>query len=263
MPSPFPGMDPYIEMQEWDDFHSRFNVAACDLLAARVEPDYLVRVEKRVYVEYFGEREPVYKRPDVSILAPAGENRGSEFPLSEEGGVATLTEPVEGILSVPEEQEETYLVIKERETMAVVTVIETLSPSNKRPGSDGQREYLSKRKLVLACSTHLVELDLLRGGRRLPLETPYPAADYFAIVSRSNRRPRCLIYPWTVRNRMPRIKIPLLGKEETDLDLQEVFNTVYDRARYDLSIDYAAPLDPPPAEEEKAWIESLKKPSRE
>ena len=211
MPSPYPGMDPFLEMQEWDDFHPTFNTVLREFLSPALEPDYLVRVERRVYLERAG------AEPETMLR-------------------------------------ETYLVVRDRETMQVVTVIELLSPSNKRRNGDGRREYLTKREEILTSSTHLVELDFLRGGLRLPVVGSLPPGDYHAIISRANRRPRCEVYAWTLRDRLPSIPIPLkLGDDDAVVSLQEVFETVYQRARYDLSVKYDAALDPPLNESEQQW----------
>ena len=115
MPSPFPGMDPFIESQRWTSFHDRFIVSLGDALVPQVRPRYVVDVGERVYLE-----------------------------------------------------REIFLTLRDRASNEVVTVIEVLSPSNKRPGSDGRKEYLEKRNQVLMSTAHLIELDLLRGGERLP-----------------------------------------------------------------------------------------------
>lgn len=133
MPSVFPGMDPFIEGDEWEDFHANIIVGISDALVPFLRPNYLVRIERRVY------REPVG---------------------------CTLPGPVE--------VREKYLVIRKLHSAEVVTVIEVLSPSNKRAGSEGREEYLAKREEVLQSRTNLVELDLLRGGARLPTLEPPP-----------------------------------------------------------------------------------------
>lgn len=159
---------------------------------------------------------------------------------------------------MPEEIHETYIVVRDRETREIVTVIETLSAGNKRLGSSGRQAYLTKREEILSSQANLVELDLLRGGARLPMATPLPPADYYAIVSRAGRRPRADIYPWTLRDPLPTLPIPL-GSDDPDvpLDLQQVFVTVYDRSLYNLSIDYSANLDPPLKREDQEWAKEL------
>jgi hypothetical protein len=246
-------MDPFLEGVEWEDFHTRFNTAISEYLATRVEPRYLVRIERRVYVEHTTDDRPPVRRADVAVFI------AEETTLAWAGPVSTVVPglgPVECILPMPEERRETYLVIRLQDTREVVTVLETLSPGNKRPGSDGRREYLKKREEILQSQTHLVELDLLRDGQRMPTATPLPSADYCAIVSRSQRRPRADAYAWTIRDPLPAIPIPLnKGDPDVLLDLQAVFATVYDRARYDLSLDYTASLDPPLGEAEREWLQ--------
>ncbi len=254
MPSPFPGMDPFLESQEWEDFHASLNLVIRDSLSPRLAPRYVVRVERRVYVESFRDDGLPFVRPDVAVLRTA-ETAGAAAVAA---GPATMIEPFECELPMPEERREVYLLIRLRETMEVVTVLETLSPGNKRAGGDGRREYLEKRETVLQSQAHLVELDLLRGGLRLPTTTPLPQGDYFAIVSRRQRRPRAAVYAWTIRDPLPTIPVPLKkGDPDVPLDLQAAFNTVYDRARYDLSMDYRADLQPPLSEDNAEWARRL------
>ena len=142
MPSPFPGMDPFVELQEWDDFHAKFNSAISDALQPQVAPRYIVRAERRVYVESPGEMDPLFRRPDVSVLWVG--DRGGGIAVAADA--STSADPFECELPMPEVRRETYLVIRLLESMEVVTVLETLSPANKRPGGDGRREYLEKRE---------------------------------------------------------------------------------------------------------------------
>lgn len=254
MPSPFPGMDPFLESQEWEDFHASFNLVIRDSLSPRLAPRYVVRVERRVYLESFRDDTPSFGWPDVAVLRTAETGGGAAVAA----GPATVIEPFECELPMPEERREVYLLIRLQETMEVVTVLETLSPGNKRPGSDGRREYLGKRETVLQSQAHLVELDLLRGGLRLPTVTPLPQCDYFAIISRRQRRPKAAVYAWTLRVPLPTIPVPLKkGDSDVPLDLQAVFNTVFDRARYDLSLNYHAELQPPLSEASADWMRRL------
>jgi hypothetical protein len=160
--------------------------------------------------------------------------------------VATV-EPLSCTLAIPDQRRETYLVIRDSEEHMVVTVIESLSPSNKRKGSDGWDAYLAKREQVLSSPAHFVELDLLRGGSRMPLtfQQRPPAYDYRVLVSRRERRPRADAYVWPLMHALPTITIPLMrGDADVPLDLQQVFAGVYDRAAYQRSLDYSAALDP-------------------
>ena len=259
MPSPFPGMDPYLEAQEWEDFHARLNTAISDLLSPRVEPRYVVRIERRVYVESAGDDNPSLFRADAAVLRTietAGGTAVAAEPIS-------ILEPFECELPMPAERREAYLLIRLRETMEVVTVLETLSPSNKRAGGDGRREYLEKREAVLQSRAHLVELDLLRGGLRLPTTTPLPKGDYYTIVSRRQRRPRAAVYAWPLRDPLPTIPVPLKQPDpDVPLDLQAAFRTVYDRARYGLSLNYGADLQPPLSDDDTEWARRLTESAR-
>jgi hypothetical protein len=257
MPSPFPGMDPFIEGQVWEDFHTRFITALADSLLPGVRPRYVVRVERRIYLEHAPEEPAAFINPDVMVL----ERPGVPAPPPERaGGTATLAAVTPVVLSVPmpERRREAFLTVRERESMEVITVLEVLSPTNKRSGSDGRREYLSKREAVLLSGTHLVELDLLRGGQRLPTVEPLPPGDFYAIVSRAARRPRVEVYAWSLRQRLPAIPVPLAGEDEAvALDLQAVFDIVYDRTGYDYSLDYRRPVEPALREADAAWAKQV------
>lgn len=253
-------MDPFVEMQEWEDFHPNFISEIQTQLAPKVEPKYFVRVEKRVYVEQYEDgdeppRDTQQRIPDVAVLAT-----GTEASMESAGvGTATLAAPEECIVPSAVERREYYLVIRMTETHEIVTLLELLSPTNKRAGADGRDIFLKKRRDVLAGSTHFVELDLVRSGERLPLSTKSPLGrDYYALVSRADRRPRAELYRWSLRESMPTVPIPL-GSSDPDvpLDLQAAFAHVYERTRYDLSLDSTAPLAPPPSKEEHSWVNEL------
>ncbi len=255
MPSPFPGMDPFIEGQEWDDFHPTFIGIIRELLTAQLRPRYVVRVERRVYVEHEPGDDLAFVRPDVSILE---ESRSTPTAASRGGAVAMA--PV--VVSLPqpsaEARREAFLTVRETETRAVVTVLEVLSPGNKRRGSDGRREYLNKREAVLQSSAHLVEIDLLRGGLRLPTVERLPRGDYYAFVCRQERRWNADVYSWTLREGLPTIPIPLAaGDADASLDVQAAFTTAYDRAGYDYSLDYRTQLAPRLKDNDAAWVEDV------
>lgn len=123
-------------------------------LVPRVWPKYVVRKERRVYLEHSfpdGDR-PL--RADVTVMSDTG---GPSEPAAPASAAAAVT-PVVLNLPMPGERREAFLTLRDRESMEVVTVIELLSPANRRPGGDGRREYRSKRESLLASATHLVEL---------------------------------------------------------------------------------------------------------
>jgi hypothetical protein len=166
-------------------------------------------------------------------------------------GVATL-EPVTIPILIVDEKPETYIQILHRPGRTLVAILELLSPANKEePGYGG---YLLKRNAILRQKVHLVELDLLLGGRRMPLAHDYPLGNYFALVAPGDRRPDCDVYPWTVRQPLPSIRIPLLPADPAiRMDLGAVFTLTYDRGRYARSLDYTAVPHPALAEEDRAW----------
>ena len=252
MPSPFPGMDPFIELFEWQDFHHAAIDVMREFLAPLVRGAYIVRVERRIYLEHFVEDDEL-RVADVAV-ADGYAVDALQSPVT----AAQIAPTVECVLPMPQEQRESYLLIKERESREVVTVIELLSPNNKRRGSDGREIYLNKRESILQTRSHLVELDLLRGGERLPMRTPLPPGDYYAIVSRAGKRPRADVTAWALPARLPQIAIPLKSEDaDVVLDLQKVLDTVYDRAFYGDSIDYHAQLDPPLDDEQNSWAKEL------
>lgn len=244
MPSPFPGMDRCIENQAWADFHARFITYLADALVPQARPRYTVHIEERVYLEHQPDERAGFIRP-----AAVSARETTTAYQTDTAIVADLTLPI------PETEIETYLVVRERESERVVTVVQVLSPANKRAGSDGRREYLAKREAVLRSAAHLVELDLLRGGERLPTSEPLPAADYYVFVCRAPKRPRAHVYAWSLRAPLPTIPLPLEENvPEINLNLQEIFARVYDRAGYAYSLDYKRASQPPLTLADAAWL---------
>jgi hypothetical protein len=261
MPSPFPGMDPFIELQEWSDFHATYMTVIRELLTPLVRPRYVVRVERRVYLEQPPD-EPDLVIPDVAILERRGIPRSSPV-AAVQGDTATAIAAVECLLPEAEELHEYYLVLRDRATQRIVTLIELLSPTNKRAGSEGRDQYLEKREEILQSRTNLVELDLLRGGARLPMQTELPPGDYYALVRRGWRRRHAAVYAWTLQQKMPPIPIPLRKDEaEPSLDLQAALDLSYDRAAYQDSLDYAQPIQPAVRAEDADWMQALRTANR-
>lgn len=256
MASPFPGMDPFIEGRMWRDFHHEFLSVFREMIAPRLVPRYVTRIEERVYVEYTPEDPEQLIIPDITLAE--AEKRAAPVTSSAATATAVVAAPVLLTLPVPERRREAFLTIRERADMAVITVIEVLSPTNKRVRTAGRRDYLKKRGRVLLSPAHLVEIDLLRGGERLPTREPLPSGDYYALICRQPHRPVVEVYSWRLRDPLPAIPIPL-AEEDNDvvLNLQEVFSRVYDRALYAYSLDYRAPIEPPLGEADAAWIQEL------
>jgi hypothetical protein len=250
MPCPFPGMDPFLEVQPfWSYFAPQLLTAISNALLPNLLPRYDVRIEEYLFVT----REDVRLhrvQPDVTVSATAAWQPGTEAAV----GVA---EPTAVELEYPdiEPRRQRHLRLIHRPTGQVVTVMELLSPINKTPGEDGLDAYLEKRAELLGSGCHLIELDLLRGGERLPMAGPLPQGDYYVYVGRVGRRPRGQIITWSLRSPLPTVHVPLLAPDpEVPLDLQSVFRAAYEPSLYDRRLPYAEPLLPalPPADE--AWV---------
>jgi hypothetical protein len=228
-------MDPYLETPAlWSDFHTRFITYWCDALIDCLPSNYEARIDEKVSLV---EVVPPWKKliePDVAVT-----QRGpTHAPATAPAGVATL-EPVTLSLIIEEETHERHIEILHRPDRTLVAVLELLSPTNKE--QPGRSLYLGKRNALIYHPVHLVELDLLLKGQRLPLEEELPPGDYYAMVARWDRRPKCDVYAWTLQQPLPRIPIPLLPPDpDVWLDLGAVFTTTYDRGRYDRSVDYGA-----------------------
>jgi hypothetical protein len=160
------------------------------------------------------------------------------------------------------EVRERALHIHSRDNRELVTVIEVLSPTNKRLGK-GRQQYEEKRVALADAHVNLVEIDLLRDGEPLPfwyrdgLLPRQSLGDYRAFVVRAPRRGGEL-FVRSVRDALPVVPVPLLPPDaELRLDLQEIVHTVYDRARFEDEIDYGQEPVPPLSAEDAAWADQL------
>jgi hypothetical protein len=255
MKSPFPGMDPYLE-QHWLDVHSRLVIYACDQLQGLLPTDLVARVEERVYLE----KEGIPDRsvfPDVRVV-----ERGSR------GGTAVATKPnldlAEPLIVEFHDEPitETFIKILDARTgNQVITVIEFVSPTNKMPGA-GYRMYRRKQRELKKAGVTLVEIDLIRGGRRV-LSVPLgrirfkDRTRYQAIVRRGWQWHRAEVYPLPLHKRLPVIPIPLRQTDsDARLNLQALIELCYQNGRYD-DIDYSEDPDPPLEGHDAEWADSL------
>lgn len=248
MPSPFPGMDPYLENPElWPEVHSRLIVAIADTLAPSLHPKYYAAIEKRTYLDT-PEDSVLIGIPDVSVA-----DRSKDAPALRQGipSITTLSQPEIITLPMPEEVNERYLEIRDADA-TVVTAVEILSPKNKRAG-EGRTAYLRKRQRVLATQTHLVEIDLLRSQIPMPVGTR-TQADYRILVSRSDTRPQAALYGFDLQNLIPCFALPLNPDDlEPTLNLKTLLDEIYDRAGYGFRIDYQKPAQPALSPENQQW----------
>jgi hypothetical protein len=250
MSSPFPGMDPYLETPAlWSDFHASFITYWRDALIDSLPSNYEARIDEKVNLVEVSPPRRRLVEPDVAAVTRRGPSRVASLAPA---GVATL-EPVTLSLVIEEETHERHIEILHRPDRTLVAVLELLSPANKE--EPGRTLYLAKRNALAYHPVHLVEVDLLLKGQRLPLNEDLPPGDYYALVSRGNQRPACQVYAWTLQQALPAIPIPLLPSDpDLWIDLAAVFLTTYERGRYLRSVDYTAP--PPIALDNArlAWV---------
>lgn len=251
MPSPFPGMNPYLEQESyWQDFHQTFIPMARASLAEQLSPRYFVRVEQYVFIhELDGESRRPLARPDLFVKEARPSVRSTSTITTEAPAYAYLP-----AVSVDEERH-SYLSIRDRDGDEAITIIELLSPSNKNPGAD-RTDYLKKRREFFGAGLNLVEIDLLRAGPRLPF-SDVPSCDYLVSVSRASERPRVGLWPIGLRDRLPKVPIPLRAPDpDAWLDLQEILHRVYDSARYEPLL-YRQNPQPPLTDANARWAESI------
>jgi len=266
MPSPFPGMDPYIENRAlWSDFHNNLASQIRAKLNATIQPNYFARMTPHVTYDIIEinamqpysnplSQKPQGIYPDVSIW----KNR---VPAT--GGVMIAQPitpaPVESKVKLEVPLRLYNIEIREVESKGLVTVIEILSPVNKQPGHESYKSYLRKRRDLLRSEVHLLEIDLLRGGKRPPLETEVPLAPYYVTLSRADHRPIVSVWPIQLADLLPILPVPLLDPDpDVSFDLGRAVKTVYEEGAYGLEINYHLP-PPPPAltDKESHWLREL------
>lgn len=254
MPSPFPGMDPYLEEPSgWMDFHNSFITYLRDDLNGSLGEGYVARMTERVVVESVrSERRGIY--PDVAVV--------TQRPGGGPAGAATADPFVRVKAAAGAECREAGIEILDRQGNRVVTVIELLSPSNKAIGGMGRRKYRRKQREVLGSPAHLVEIDLLRAGA-WTVAVPEDVArmdrtfDYLVSISRADGRheDEFDLYVLGLRDRLPRIAVPLAhGDPDTVVDLQSLLERSYDRGQYARLVDYRRDPVPPLAPDAAAWV---------
>ncbi len=252
MPSPFPGMDPYLEHpSRWPEVHSRLIAAIANSLESRLSEAYFIGVEKRVY-QLTTDDSVLIGIPDTTIAKlstaiPVNQSFTTTATLAATENYLTVTLPI------PIEIKESYLEIRDLETSEVITAIEVLSPINKRTG-EGRRTYEFKRQSILGSQTHLVEIDLLRSGSPMPMQGTIDPTDYRLLVSRASRRPQAQLYSFNLEQNIPTISIPLKSNEpDIQLDIQTLLTEIYTQARYNRRIDYQKPPVPPFKKTIQSW----------
>ncbi len=281
MSSPFPGMDPYLEAPDiWPGFHHKFASELSTELNGLLPAPYYAELEMRPelgIVEQEGERQRIV--PDVTVVRYPNQPRGPNLEA-----VAVLERPRRSISPSTEtatslsKLRHHFVEIRDpSQGHKLITLIEIVSPSNKRAGPD-REAYALKQREVLESDANLIELDFVRAGRRvLPLvdlkntiKTIKPPPAYLVLINRAWQRTSFAthyqIFPVGLREWLPCIPVPLKrGEEEVPLDLQFVFNRAYNTGPYRRgAVDYAKrPPFPRLDPEDAVWAAELTRAWRE
>lgn len=256
MPSPFPGMNPYLEDEEFArEFHHSLSSVIQEQLIPHLRPKYRATVESTiVYEDVTGGTQHHYMWPDVSVLSePARAGRPTESQ--------TVIDPPTLVQPIAPDIEVKLLAVQIYTTQhkQLVTSIEILSRANKVQTGKAYRQYLRKRKRLLNSAAHVMELDLLRAGPRVILGHKRPKAAYFATLSRAKEPRQVEIWAMPLGQPLPILPVPLLSPDpDVPLDLNRAIDTVYDRGGYDYVIDYRQPPPPPLSEAEQKVVEEIR-----
>jgi hypothetical protein len=257
MPSPFPGMDPWLESPDiWPDFHNRFATGLSAWLNRRLPKPYYARLEMRPEVGVV-EDEGGYERrivPDVSVVRRPG---GDTAVALADPAVRAISDSFE-VTVFSETGNHAFVEIRDpSQGHHLITLIEIVSPANKNPGPD-RDAYLKKQAEVLGSDANLIEIDLLRDGRRT-FDAPELMAilantakkpDYVILLNRASKRAAnhaaYQVFASVMTDPLPCIPLPLRdGKPEIAVDLQHIFQNVYDDGPYAQgAINYAKPPVP-------------------
>ena len=258
MKSPFPGMDPYLEWH-WLDLHPELVVASRRAIQRQLGNDLVARIEERLIVEdtlgYTRRIGPDARVVEIRVGTGTGDNGKGET------AVATMTRPVH-LTELSEPISERSIEILDLKTGGrVITVLEFVSPTNKAPGN-GLKQYRQKQEECYAAKVSLVEVDLTRGERALLCHRWATARQYESTyqvsVWRGAWASEVDLYPIGLREQLPVISIPLRpGEPDATLDLQAILTECYANARYDRTVDYAKPPQPPLEGEDAAWAREL------
>jgi len=252
-------MDPYLEGGLWTSVHFALAGEIVRQLAPLVQPKYLVLPVERMVSEIGGDVEisATTLYPDASIVDRSRGLATETATTTPVAPLAIVAAPLRLATVMPASVPHVTVEIRDVAGRSLVTAIEILSPTNKRGA--GKEEYLAKRARLLLGRAHLVEIDLLRVGARVPMRDALPPARYYVLVSRAETRPLTDVWPIALSQPLPTIPIPLLvGDADVPLDLQAALTTVYDQLRLDLAVDYRHSPEGPLNADELAWVTEIR-----
>jgi hypothetical protein len=265
MPSPLPGMDPWVELPAvFPDFHDAMIAELRGALNAALPAPYFATIAQRIWIDDSARR----VQPAANVVYPEsykargnGAERSVEIDESETDSMV-FTMPVE-------EVSETYLEIRASGEPGdeLVTTIEILSYANKRPGDEGRSLYLKKQREMLAGKVNMVEIDLLRKGAhttcvpRGRIEARGGPFDYHVVVHAFEQSDQFRVYARRIGRKLPLVAVPLLpGDGAVDIDLQSLVDRAYDTGRYERRVKYRVwTPDPALTPEQAAWVDELLK----
>jgi hypothetical protein len=236
-------------------FHGQLIAEIARQLAPKLRPKYVALMDERVVWDSPEDDvwiDAVEAKPDVAVIESTRLAAGG----APGAATTTLAAPLTMTTVMPMPVTHRSVEIRDVANRQLVCAIEVLSPVNKR--GRGRRKYLLKRGRILQSSAHLIEIDLIRQGHRVPMEEPLPACPYFVIVSRAPKRPAVGVWPIQLPDRLPEVPVPLLpGDADVALDLQAAVTQVYDGVGYDLIVDYSKAPPVPLSSEENQWARRI------
>lgn len=246
MPSPYPGIDPTIEQQgHWPNFHGGFMFVCQEALLATLPPNYDARMEDRVSLsERKGRERQAQREADVDVINLSGHGVGTATAVAVEIEADQATATALDLRGTPRKQR--FIRIISRSGDEVVTVLELLSPANKF--GKGYRDFRKRHDDLLDAGANVVEIDLLRRGRRSPAADAAPGRDGYAIITKAEDPDRADVWAFTLNDRLPRIPVPLKPEDgHVVLDVGAVYRDTYDRGGFSRRLKYeekpAAKLD--------------------
>lgn len=251
-------MDPYLEGEMWQEFHARLANQISMQLMPLVAPKYVALLTKRYALDrslgILDAPTPQSMYPDVHVVKPP--RSFTSGPTS--SPTTAITAPAAELPNI-ELAPQLSIEIRDIANRRLVTLIEILSPANKY--GDGARDYEDRRLEILRTRTHLLEIDLLRGGRRIQLAGEQPEGDYYIYLSRIQRRPNTQVWAVALRDCLPVVPVPLLEADaDVVLELQAAIDACFTLVGYERLLDYSGPPSPPQLRQtDAAWVDEVLK----
>ena len=253
MTSPFPGMDPYLEGYVWPQVHSMLANVILEMLNPKITPKYIAQLDLYMVRDALLGEDIGIMYPDVEVVL---NNKVEEpqMPYASHAQTSPLTVSTPTLTLV--DVKIPVVEIKDRASNRLVTAIEILSPVNKR--DPGLEPYLKKRIELFNAGVHLLEIDLIRRGKRPVKHRKLEDCHYTVNLTRAGAA-RTDIWGFNVKDTAPIVSVPLAGEDpDVVLDLGEALKIIYKRSMYHLSIDYKETPPPPTFDTEvQQWMNEI------